>query len=266
MIMRLSAEGGQFVLDRDTFGPAILADMKAMYGGTTTQQRHFRGAYQRYASNDRLVHATRGMAGYPVDVVALGIDRLDQPQQAQRLAALQAYRAKSGVAIIDVSVEVPGLGAYREWDRLRDPRNPSRDFYAQPAPASENDPLLRRQDNLLRDLITIRTAPPGAAQDALINAAIAEQDALEAQLPSSPAPDSVTRFYASGADFPTAARIITRGYNELTHPTGENPRVTVANALGVASLDHLDSAWEAAMRAETPVAAGTLMLEHLSQQ
>ncbi len=99
-------------LPRAIFGDNALNEMRVLYGGSI-RRSDFAGEHQKTLKvvGGNVIAFTQGQR--PI-ITTVGFHNLEQPENAARWTALQAYRARGGVEFGCLNTEVPGVRAHQE--------------------------------------------------------------------------------------------------------------------------------------------------------
>ncbi|HSX07505.1 MAG TPA: hypothetical protein VLG11_01280 [Candidatus Saccharimonadales bacterium] len=260
--MRIAGEQTVIRLDQ-RFGSKrkVMDDMQALYGGEIKKTSGY-GLLGRLRPR-RLLQAegidAEAYANQPsVTVYPLKVSEL---AGAMQWTALQAYRAKGGIALEHLKMEPESGPGYDEW-------------------ASRKSTSLVRNMQVVEKATSFARTATGdpkvheRLEDAYICDAkrhlwAAGLPDFFATVPSLAKPDAfytepeATTFHAFGDDLLDAAYSMANGYSELISG-GEDAGLIVAHALGASSLEHLGETWRWAETRPTPLEAGQAMLRGLA--
>lgn len=213
-----------------------LRDMQNLYGGSCKWSGE-RGVTE-YESVDGSITGrqkpwTRRLhRGEPKSLVT--IKYLEVPEQAARWTALQAYNARAGQPLSQISMETPGLQFAREF--AEDQRAKG----------------MRNQEAIEKDGLRVYAAPSSEMR-LIFDFPDKEVSVFEVKA-------------AGGGSLLEFTHLIADGYEGMLACKDPDPRNTVAKALGASSLDQLDQAWEAGAKAASPLEAGRAVLGVLLPQ
>lgn len=100
-----------------------------------------------------------------------------------------------------------------------------------------------------------------ARTSALYDQMDADADPANAETRYQDDPDTVSEFLVRDCEgLPDIANTLADVYVGMVFHCDDDPRITVANALGAPNLEVLELAWDHAMQLSTPLAAGQLVL------
>lgn len=223
-------------------GTSGLRDMQQLFGGSRKWSRGLRA----YSSDDERAYGWQypfWRKGGPDDSKAtLTLEKLNLRAQARRWTALQAYNTQAGQHLTKLSLEAYGVDFAREFaEYCAEGEHRSEQLVHARGIEVYPDPLEALPDGA--------EVPPGTVSVFKIER---EQGGTLPELAH-----TIADYYGhmdayKVRHFGDEGNCLERASNE------------VARALGASSMDHLNEAWQAGMRAADPLEAGHAVLVRLS--
>lgn len=187
----------------------------------------------------------RRVADDPKAVLMIG--KLDRPLQARRWTAAQAFRTHAGELLTRLSLEKYGPEFAEEF---------AKDYTGDVEPQDATDAA---REVCAQELVKARgfrvyTTPIPVRE--IISETPPDTDLMSVFEVERQRANSVPELAQTVADY----------YSWMETRTAVGAGDEVAQALGASSLDHLNEAWQAGMRAPDPVAAGQAVMDVLSTE
>lgn len=251
---------GNHILPDRQFGVRTVEDLSTVYRGEIGFERNFfrRVARSVMVAGDQLSPDVIAAWNRGSDSgTAVKFTHFNTGQQAVRWTALEAMKARAGLALPDqLSMEVPGTQAACEFERRSDlPDN----LFVCEGISSGSLVWERYATDAYRRMIP-RTDGPLIERLGRVSAAIERyQEAFSVGTDSDQNDASIFVVTGDGG-VPALAQHMAQGYEAMVFHADPHPADTVARAFGAPTLSELEQTWEDAMRQVTPLAAAQVVM------
>jgi hypothetical protein len=257
-------------------GANALEDMQVLYPGdiTTFSPTDFPpDGMKQLESSEKLVIAN--CFGSEPAITNLRLLKLEQPAQAKRWTAAQAYRAKQGRDVSRIALEEPGLRLYQEYTARLAQNDPAltavaESYQVTTAIASGQSSWERARAQIAeanRDAREAYTENPNLQLELMDREFQRRSEAIRHLPVPLEAPPSVSIIHAEVddiADLPgSAMHLASNYYGMLSRPLDQEPEHIVAHAFGAVSLTELKIVWGRALEQNSPLAAGQFIMSQL---
>lgn len=258
--LRLSNSSSPIYLEN---GRQSLYDLQKIYQGTIANQSKWNRLNMRKERQpDFISHCGKVIANVTsLDKAVVHIKDIDNPINAAKWTAAQAYHEKNGVRLEKLHMEVDGSLPHREWQKRRGLEHSEMTRIAIAEDAAYLAALEQAQTE--EEAKKIQNA-----YDSFLNPKNPDEPVYTFQPYLQEAdvlmPKDITRFVAEGDGLLDAAGNMLQGYEELNASRYNHADVEVGRALGGRSYEHFEDVYARGIQAGTGVAAGSLVLHELT--